>query len=192
MFSLSIPEYDSAAMQLIQEVMSGLMSVDPLFAGIEISPTAHQGPLRNVGGETPLDQGMFAVRGEGLISWDSIHNSKIDDYTKFLVNISESQRKALAREFFKNITEITDATGNKIDAKGKPLTYDMILDLLEKVEFGFDENGKPLYPTLVLPPKMIERLTQIKPTPEQELRKSKILEEKRKKFNAQKRSRRLS
>lgn len=192
MLSLNVPDYDSAATELIQEVLNGFMNIDPLFAGIERSFTTHQGPFRNVRGETPLDQNMFAVRGEALISWDSVSNSKVDDYIKFLVDISESQRKGLARQFFRSITEITDATGNTVDAKGKPLTFDMILDLLEKIEFGFDDDGNPLYPTLILPPKMIEQLKKIKPTAEQETRKKIILEGERIIFNAKKRSRRLS
>jgi len=80
------------------------MSLDPLFSGIERDYTAHRGPIRNVRGDTPLDQSMFAVSGESLLSWDSIRNGKIDDYTHFLVNISESQRKSLAGHFFKSIS----------------------------------------------------------------------------------------
>jgi hypothetical protein len=68
----------------------------------------------------------------------------------------------------------------------------MILDLIEKIDFGFDDEGNPIYPTLVLSPKMIEKLKTIKPTPEQEQRKKRIIEQKRAIFNAKKRTRRLS
>lgn len=192
MFSLNIPEYESSALRFISDVLQGFMSADPLFSGIERDYTTHRGPIRNVPGDTPLDQSMFTVSGESSLSWDSIHNGKIDDYIYFLVDISESQRKSLARHFFKNISEITDATGQSVDAKGQPLTVDLILDLLEKVEFGFDDDGNPQYPTLVLPPAAIERLKTLKFTPEQEQRRTQIIEEKRARFNASKRTRRLS
>ncbi len=192
MLSLNIPEYESAALRFIAEVMRGLLNIDSLFSGIEWSTSVHRGPIRNVPGDTPLDQSMFTVSGESSLSWDSIHNGKIDDYTHFLVDISESQRKSLARHFFKNIAEITDATGRSINAKGQPLTVDLILDLLEKVEFGFDDDGNPQYPTLVLPPAAIERLKKLNFTPEQEQRRKQIIEEKRARFNASKRTRRLS
>lgn len=192
MLSLSIPEYESASLRFIVEVTQGFLGVDPLFSGIERDYTTHRGPIRNVLGDTPLDQSMFAVIGESLISWDSIRNGKIDDYIQFLVDISESQRKSLARHFFKNISEITDATGQTVNAKGQPLTVDLILDLLEKVEFGFDDDGNPQYPTLVLPPAAIERLKKLEFTPEQEKRRQQIIEEKRARFNASKRTRRLS
>jgi hypothetical protein len=192
MLSLNIPEYEPATLRFIAEVMNGFLNIDPLFAGIERSISVHRGPIRNVRGDTPLDQSMFAVTGEASLPWDTIRNGKIDDYTRFLVDISESQRKSLARQFFKRLSEITDATGRSINAKGQPLTADMILDLMEKVEFGFDNDGNPQYPTLVLPPAAIEKLKGLKLTPEQEQKWKQIIEEKRARFNASKRTRRLS
>jgi hypothetical protein len=192
MLSLDIPDYESAAIRFINEVLQGFLNVDPLFLGIERSITVHRGPIRNVPGETPLDQSMFAVRGEANLTWDSVRNGKIEDYTRFLVDISASQRKSLARHLFRNISEITDITGRSINAKGQPLTADFILDLLEKVEFGFDDKGNPQYPTLVVPPQVVKKLQELKITPEQEQRHKQIIEEKRARFNASKRTRRLS
>ena len=192
MLSLNIPEYESAALRFIAEVMNGFLNIDPLFSGIERSISVHNGPIRNVPGDTPLDQSMFSVRGEASLPWNAVRNGKIDDYTRFLIDISESQRKSLARHFFKSISEITDATGRSVNAKGQPLTVDMILDLMEKVGFGFDDDGNPQYPTLVLPPAAIERLKELKFTPEQEQRRHNIIEENRARFNASKRTRRLS
>ena len=192
MLKLDIPEYESASIRFIAEVIRGFINIDPLFSGIEFSISNHKGPIRNVRGDQPLDQSMFPVHGEASLSWDAVRIGKIDEYTKFLFDISESQRKSLARHFFKNISEITDATGRSINAKGQPLTVDLILDLLEKVEFGFDDDGNPQYPTLVLPPAAIERLKTLKFTPEQEQRRTQIIEEKRARFNASKRTRRLS
>lgn len=192
MLSLNLPEYKSATLRLMTEVIRGIISLDPLFSGIETITTIHRGPIRNVPGQTPLDQKMFPVSGDSVIPWDSIRDGNIQDYVRFLIEIAESQRKSLARQFFKNMSEITDITGMTIDAKGQPLTFDMILDLIEKTEFGFDESGNPQYPTLVIPPVLFERLRQLTPTPEQEKRRERIIEEKRAKFNASKRTRRLS
>ena len=192
MLSLNIPEYESAALRFLADVMHGFLNVDPLFSGIGRSISVHKGPIRNVPGDTPLDQSIFTVTGESDLSWDSVRNCKIDDYTRFLIDISESQRKSFARHFFKNMSEITDATGRSVNAKGQPLTVDLILDLLEKVEFEFDDDGNPQYPTFIMPPAAIERLKELKFTPEQEQRRKQIIEENRARFNASKRTRRLS
>jgi len=192
MLLLNIAEYDSAAIRFIGDIISGFLDVDPLFSGIDRETSLHKGPIRNVPGDTPLDQEMFPVSGEGLLSWDSIRDSKIEDYTQFLVEISESQRKSLAKMFFGHLSEVTDATGMTISAGGKPLTADLILDLLEKVEFGFDDAGNPKYPTLIVPPGVIERLKKVGMTPEQEKRRKQIIEDQRARYNANKRTRRLS
>jgi len=191
MLSLNISEYESASLRLVAEVLQGFMSVDPLFSGIERSRSVHQGPIRNVRGDTPLDQGMFVVHGESSIPWDSVRNGKIDDYTKFLYEISESQCKSLTQHFFENMAEITDVTGQSINAKGQPLTIDLFLDLIEKVEFDFDDDGNPLYPTLY-PPSAAEKLKKLKFTQEQDQRLNQIIEDNRARFNAGKRTRRLS
>ncbi len=192
MLSLNIPEYESASIRFITDVLQGLMSVDPFLSGIERDYTTHRGPIRNVPGDTPLDQSMFTVRGEFSLSRDSIHNGKIDDYTRSLCDMSESQCKSLTRHLFKNLSEITDATGRTVDGKGQPLTIDLFLDLLGKVEFGFDDDGNPQYPTFYLSSAAIERLKKLEFTPEQEQRRKQIIEENRARFNASKRTRRLS
>jgi hypothetical protein len=192
MYSLSLPEYEAASIRLISDVLHGFMDIDPLFSGIERSTTIHQGPIRNVRGDTPLDQKMFTVHGESDIPLDSVLNGKIEDYTNFLVNISESQRKSLARNFFANMAEITEVTGQTVNAKGQPFSIDLFLDLIEKVEFGFDQEGNPQYPTVIMPPEALEKLKTLKFTPEQEKRRTRIIEEQRARFNANKRTRRLS
>jgi hypothetical protein len=192
MLLLIIPEYYTAELRFIENVLQGFMDKDPFLSGIERTTTIHKGPIRNVRSDTPLDQRMFEVHGESEISWDSVLNGKIEDYTKFLYDISESQRKSLTKNMFKNISEITDATGQSVNAKGQPLSIDLYLDLLEKIEFGFDDKGNPQYPTMYMPQNAIEKFHSLKYTPEQEQRKKKITEEKRARFNANKRSRRLS
>src|SRR4030042_2751133 len=119
--SLDIPEYELATIHFISEVLQGFLDLDPLFQKIPREITMHRGPIRNVPGDSPLDQDMFPVTAEGTLSWDTIRNSNVDEYVSSLLNLSISQRKSLARQFFKNITTITDITGRSVDAKGKPL-----------------------------------------------------------------------
>lgn len=191
LLTLDIPEYADASISFLREVLQGLLKLDPLFEGIPLETSIHRGPIRNVPGDSPLDQEMFPVQSTATIPWDTVRNSSFEDYIRFLVELSDSNRESLARQLFKHMAEITDASGTSINAGGKPLSADMILDLLEKIDFDFDEQGNPLYPTFVLPPAAYDKLKHLKPTPEQEKRKERIIEEKRAKFYAQKRTRRL-
>ena len=192
LLTLDIPEYADASISFITEVMQGLLKLDPLFKGIPLETSIHRGPIRNVQGDSPLDQEMFPVQGTAIISWDTVRNSNIEDFICFLVTLSDSNRESLARQLFKHMAEVTDASGTSINAGGKPLSSDMILDLLEKVDFDFDEQGNPQFPTFVLPPTAYDKFKKLKLTPEQEKRQERIIEEKRAKFNAKKRTRRLS
>ena len=191
MISLIIPEYEEANLRFIMDVMQGFMRVDPLFSKLEFVYSEHKGPVRNIAGDSPVDQGMFSVTGEAFISKESVRDGIIEEYTSFLFNISESQRKSLARGFFSNISQICDATGNSINAQKQPLSAEMIIELIEKIEFDFDDDGNPRFPTLVMPPAVIEQLKSLSFTPEQDIRWKKIIEEKRARFNDNQRTRRL-
>jgi len=192
MLKLNIWEYETATIKFFTEVMYGFIKTDPLFNGIYFDTTIHQGSIRNVAGASPLDQALFPVQAEITIPWETIKQGKITDFVCIMYGLSESCRKSLAQQFFQRVSEITDAEGISIDAKGKPLSFDLIWDLLEKIDFGFDDNGNPIFPTLVIPPNVANKLKELKPTPEQEERKKRIIEEKRAKFYAKKRIRRLS
>mgnify|MGYP005842212155 CR=1 FL=1 len=54
--------------------------------------------------------------------------------------------------------EITEVTGNKVDAKSKPLSPELILTALEKVAISFDEFGNPILPTLIVSPEQYEKM----------------------------------
>src|SRR5262245_56923805 len=53
---------------------------------------------------------------------------------------------------------ITEATADRaVSAGGKPFTAELYLDVLETMEFSFDENGEWQMPTMVLHPSMMAR-----------------------------------
>jgi hypothetical protein len=80
-----------------------------------------------------------------------------------------------------------------MDAGGQPLSHDLLLKSLEGIEFDFDENGDPIWPTLVMSPSMGEQFRRLPPmTPEQKKALEEMIERKREKFNARKRNRQLS
>jgi len=187
-----IPDYEKAISQFTDQVMKGFFSADPLFGQMPWRPTEHGGPVRNVRGPSPLDQTMPVITGESSISVDTIRNTDIEDHTRFLYELATSLVQAFAPEFFKSIGEITDAVGTSLNAEGKPFSFDLLNDMLEKLDIEFDEEGEPVLPTLVMHPMMAERIVNMNPTPEQEKRHAEIMERKRAEYYAKKRTRRLS
>jgi hypothetical protein len=190
-FSLDIPEYFAPSIRFIMEVMNGFYDLDPLLSGIQRESSIHRGPIRNIPGNNPLDQEIFKVESTASVSFNIISNSDIESYIYHLVELSESYCLSIKHHLLENLSQITDATGTSINENGKPFSYDMILDLLEKVEFEFDDLNNPRFPSLIIPHDYIEILNKTQPTQTQDERFKRIIEEKRAIFNAKKRTRRL-
>ncbi|MBN1219905.1 MAG: hypothetical protein JXM69_13330 [Anaerolineae bacterium] len=187
-----IPAYEKAMLRFTDQVVKGFFSVDPLFGLMPWRSTEHYGPVRNVRGALPLDQTMPVIEAESSINMDTIHNTEIEDYVQFLAELATSSIQAFAPEFFKGLGEVTNAVGTSLDARGKPFSFDMLNDALERLYIEFDEEGEPILPALVMHPMMVERIRNMKPTPEQEKRHAEIMERKKTEYYAKKRTRRLS
>ena len=77
-----------------------------------------------------------------------------------------------------------------MSAAGRPLTFDLVLDMLEQTEISFNEDGSPNF-SVVLHPTQAEKLLASPVTPEQKRRQAEILARKKAEQDAQKRTRRL-
>lgn len=189
---MRMPSYDKADTLFVRQVADHFLSLNPLLGNMSKMTSAHRGPIRNVGGEVPLDQGDFRITSESLFRTEDIRNSNLEAHTEILMSLVEQLIVGLSRSFFLGIQEITDATGQVLDAKGSPFTFDTILDMLEKMPVEFDGEGEPKLPTIVMHPKLFESVRELKITEEQRQRQEEILGRKKEEFYAQKRTRRLS
>jgi hypothetical protein len=178
--------------QFVRRVVEGFFSVEPLFGQIPWRPTEHAGPVRNVRGPSPVDQDMPIIEAESSVDVAVIRSTDIKGYAAFLYDLAESSIEAFAREFFKGLGEVTEAVGTSVDAEGRPFSFDLLNDMLEKLHIEFDEEGEPVLPALIMHAKMAERIGDMKPTAEQEELHAEIIERKRKEYYAKKRTRRLS
>jgi hypothetical protein len=188
----TIVEYDEAMTKLISDVINGWISLDPLFGQMRHNVVTHSGPIRNVRGIKPLDQPLSEITSESKISMDDVQNLNIEANTEFLLGLAKTCRKNIAIDFFSRIREVTEATGNVVDAQNKPFSWDYYIDLLEGWDLEFDAENKPILPQMIIPPKMIETINKSSATVEQQKRAEAIIERKRMEFNAKKRTRRIS
>ena len=92
------------------------------------------------------------------ISTDEIIEKGVDAFISQIDKISEELIKQQLQLLFKKMDEITERTGNIVNAKGKNISPEVILEALDKVQFDFDEFGNPLYPSLVLHPNDMEKI----------------------------------
>jgi len=71
-----------------------------------------------------------------------------------LTAVAEDAARQMSQEFFKELKQVTEQTGNAIDAEGKPITQDLFLELFEKVESEFTPDGQMIPPSIVMHPEM--------------------------------------
>lgn len=57
-----------------------------------------------------------------------------------------------SQQMYAEICRVTKEFGNEVNAEGQPLTQELFLQTLEKMNFDFDENGNWNPPTIIMHP----------------------------------------
>lgn len=71
---------------------------------------------------------------------------------------AQDMAKQHMRLLFTTVTESSERVGTAYDAKGKPFDFDMFLGALENLWIDFDEQGQPIFPTIVMHPDQLKVL----------------------------------
>jgi hypothetical protein len=185
-----LPEYDEAFGTYLSEVMHGLASaMDPILAKIPRVVVRRMYRGRNsVETTTTVDPPGLETKSTFGLNHDLIAAGDVESFLAEMHSLAEQYVASVVPQFFATMSMVTDAFGNTHDAGGQPFSWDMYLDLLERMEVAFDETDNPVLPTLVTGPDFIP--PEI--TEEQDRRKEAILEAKRDAHLARRRHRRIS
>lgn len=82
--------------------------------------------------------------------------AKIDDAAG---KMAEEASKHLFEELERAVAEV----GNVVNAQGKPISSELLLQMLQKIQMDFDEEGRPRGLTMVVGPKLAEALKLLIP-----------------------------
>ncbi|HEV2693401.1 MAG TPA: hypothetical protein VG347_10945 [Verrucomicrobiae bacterium] len=103
--------------------------------------------------------------------------------------------KEMLRRLFEMLDNVTKETGNVVNAGGNPISYDLLLTLLEKVQVDFSSDGNPIWPSLTLGSEALTHFKQQFPEwlkdPAFQQRLTTIVERKREEFYEREACRRL-
>ncbi len=80
-----------------------------------------------------------------------------------LEKVANELRSQQSQMIFEHLNQITDKTGNIVDAEGQAINPDLLLQMLEKIEIDFSEDGQPRLPTLMVSPEQGEKLREKMP-----------------------------
>lgn len=189
--SLSIPAYERAQHRVMNLIMDVLASTDPVLGAIPVRSTGHAGPTRNVPGPNPVDHPLSEFSERFYLHADTIKGTDTETYLLTLIDLGKTYRERLGRTFFETTTDIAEAVGNAIDARGLPLSWDRFLDAIELIDVSFDREGRASGLQVIMHPETHRLMNQVPRTPEHDERFNDIMRRKKDHWDAQQRPRRL-
>jgi hypothetical protein len=106
-----------------------------------------------------------------------------EDALRMVHEAAETMARKQTRMLFTKLNEVIEEVGNSLDARGQPLSAELILDMWEKMQFDFDERGQPKMPELVFNPvqrsNVEEQFRRLKSEPQLRERGIEIMNRKR-------------
>jgi hypothetical protein len=188
----ALPDYDLACAHVISRVTKDIARAsDPVLSQIKVVPMkCTVSSVVETRDDMALDLPAEPVGFELGVKAEDVRDGNFEALQVKLVEAAEGYAEQLAKMLYGSLDKVTTATGNTFDAGGRPLTFEMLYEMLDKIEWTLDENDELSTPSLVMHPDTASKLPQ--PTPEQvkmiEGLKARKLEE----LLAKRRRRRLS
>jgi hypothetical protein len=140
-----------------------------------------------------VDQSDFhSASGEANVPVEAIKSGRLEDIINALMPVSTEIGATMAKSMYRTIEAGIKSVGNELNAGGKPITAELILDALDKVLVDFDVDGRPQL-TISIHPSLSDRLkaedARFESEPALAQRFAEIIERKREEWRAREASR---
>lgn len=188
--SLSLHSYEVATIELMREIKTGLDKTDHILGQIQVHGVVHGGLTRQVSEPQIVDTAMKRHKADGLVHFEWFLQTDVKEFVEFMYGMWESFASQAKKALFETVDLTTEAVGNSHALAGRNI-WDAQLEMMESVEWHFDENGNHNY-QFYCHPDVGKKLAENPPTPEQDKRMEELINRKRTEYYAKKRTRRLS
>jgi Ni,Fe-hydrogenase maturation factor len=188
-----LPEYDAAAKRFFKSAADAIaIANSPMLQQMPRVPVEDVRTSRiNIAPGKVLELEPTGVESEGTFTISRVVDGDFSEIVEAIDRMGREEAQALVGFMVENLRKVTDATGNVVDAGGRPLSHQVILEMFEKIELTFDDEGRPQQ-SLWVHPDTAKRLAELPPmTPEQQRAWDELMERKREEWRARKRHRRL-
>lgn len=95
------------------------------------------------------------------------------------------------RMLIETLNEATQRVGNVVDARGKPFTFDLFLEMIEKVWIEFDEHGKAIMPTMMAGSAVAAQMSSLDADPANKVKFDALMQRKKEQWLAREADRTL-
>lgn len=187
-----LPDYDLACAHVISRVTKDIARANnPVLSQIKVVPMKSiVSSVVETRNDMALDLPAEPIGFELGVKAEDVRDGNFGALQVKLVEAADGYAEQLSKMLYGSLDKITTATGNKLDAGGNPLTFEMLYEMLDKIEWGLDENDELSTPSLVMHPDTAAKLSQ--PTPEQVKMLEELKAQKLEELLAKRRRRRLS
>ncbi len=194
-YLFSLQEYDRAFARFANETLQKLMArKDPVLRKIKPVQSEQIPIVQNTMPSGKVVEGKpFRTEVKFSLAVDELMNGDLRAFVAALDDMAMDALKQMMPKFFERIGGLSEAAGTTVDARGEPLSYELYLRGLEKVEIDFDEQGNPILPTMVMGPDMYEAWQKLPPPTEAQQRAlHELIQGKRREFDDRRHHRKLS
>lgn len=184
------PQLEKTFAGLLSELMNFLAEANhPLLSQVSKVPMEIRELVleRSDGSKERIEPKAHAVPFE--LKRQVFENLDLDELWAGLADAGDAMGRLMMQSLFEKVREATEKTGNVVKTGGVPLDCNHLVEMYEKVEIMFTQEGTPKLPTLVLHPDMMPRLHAILSDPECERRIAAVIERKRRAFLAKRSNR---
>ncbi len=177
---------------IIEKYLHHLIKSNNVLKNIATARILHGGGFRYEINEKELITPIKEISTEITFTFDEVINFDLESLCATIYALCSAKIENIQRVLYKNISDASHLTGNIVDAGGAKLNYDLILNMLEKIEVDFDDSGNPIMPEFHMSTHLLPQLKDLKFSMEQEKKFNEIIEQKRKIWYAKKCYRKLS
>jgi hypothetical protein len=189
-----LPEYDRAESQFIGRTthdlavkQSGFLSMLPQESVAEVKPSRFVAASGEIVDNPTIAVGMaFELPTTAALAGDPT------PLVEAIVKAADQATETISKAIFEQLGKVLEAAGQSLDARGRPLSHELVFEMLDHMEWHFDEEGNWTKPTIVVGPDMAAKFQSLPPpTAEQQDAFTKMFERKRGEFLDGRRSRKL-
>ena len=194
-FLFKLDEYDRAFSAFANGALQKLMAKkDPVLRNIKRVQAEQIPTVQNTMPSGEVVEGKpFRTEMKFSLGVDAMMNGNVEAFAIALDEMAMDGLKQLMPNLFERIGSLSEAAGTTVDARGEPLSYELLLRGLEKIEIDFDENENPILPTMFVGPDLHAAWQKLAPPTESQQRAfSELIERKKREFNDRRRHRKLS
>ena len=158
----------------------------------------HEGDRWTIFREDGSRETSTPKRHESLVemSRKDVHNKGEQAIQEAFSKIQADIKKSKMRLFYQTLDETIEESGNSFDARGNPVSAEMILQMWEGMELSFDEWRNWLKPSIICNPVQTQRLkaemNRFETDPNLKAKLNDLIQRKREEWNVREANRKLA